>query len=79
MNSMYERQSKISEQYKQESDGLNSLITKQKYDLTSLHKRVYSLFTSLEYYKRNHDANAGEAIEKNESDPSCCIAVDFDI
>jgi hypothetical protein len=63
MNSMYERQSKISEQYKQESDGLNSLITKQKYDLTSLHKRVYSLFTSLEYYKRNHDANAGEAIE----------------
>jgi len=49
---MYERQSKISEQYKQESDGLNSLITKQKYDLTSLHKRVYSLLTSLEYYKR---------------------------
>jgi hypothetical protein len=60
---MYERQSNVSEQYKKEMDGLNLLINKQKYDLTSLRKRVHSLLTSLEYYKRKHDANAGEAKE----------------
>jgi hypothetical protein len=49
---MYERELKLSAQYRKDIDELKCLLDRQKDSVTSLQKRVHSLVNSVEYYKQ---------------------------
>lgn len=49
---MHERESNLSAQYRRDIADLQSLVEKQNESMASLRKRVHSLVTSIEYYKK---------------------------